>query len=217
MRKSAGQMMASVLRDRKGVLLDFMEEVATINAESYCAALGRLRLASQRQRPGLLTTGILFLHDNVGTTRSPTTVAALQVDTSHVDDTAQIWPQVFTTSFRLIRISFWQPYSADLAPSDFHIRPTVKDYLSDHKFASDDNVKTTVAKWLKSQGTEFCETEINKPAPRLDKCHNLVRSVLKIKVVSIDNTCYLFLFKLVIYTLQYMCCKVIFGLPLVSL
>ena len=104
-----------------------------------------------------------------------------------------------------------------MAPSDFHIRPAVKHYLSGHKFASDDDVKTSVTKWLKSQGTEFNETEINKLAPRLDKCRILGRSALKIEVVSIDNTCYVFLLKLVIYTLRYMCCKLIFVPPLVSL
>jgi len=87
-----------------------------------------------------------------------------------------------------------------MAPSDFHIRPAVKDYLSGDMFASDDDVKTAVTKWLQSQGTEFCETEINKLAQRPDKCRILGRSVLKIKLVSTDNTCYLFLFKLIIYT-----------------
>jgi hypothetical protein len=71
MRKS-GKVMASVLKNRKGVLFDFMEKGTTINAASYCEILERLQVISQRQRPGLLTTGILLLHDNVGTpTPSP--------------------------------------------------------------------------------------------------------------------------------------------------
>jgi len=88
--------------------------------------------------------------------------------------------------------SEWLPYIADLAPSDFHKRPAVKDYLSGNMFASDDDMKTAVTKWLQSQGTDFCETEINKLVSRLDKCRILGRSVLKVKLVSIDNTCYLF-------------------------
>lgn len=39
---------------------------------------------------------------------------------------------------------FGQHNSADLAPSDFHIRSAVKNCLSGHKFASDDDVKTFV-------------------------------------------------------------------------
>jgi len=73
MRRSAGKMMASVLRDRKGVLLDFVEKGTTINAASYSATLGRLRVTIQRQRPSLLTTGVLLLHDKVGTPRPPST------------------------------------------------------------------------------------------------------------------------------------------------
>jgi hypothetical protein len=60
---------------------------------------------------------------------------------------------------------FWPPYSADLAPSDFHICLAVKDYLSGHKFASDEDIKTFVMKWLKSQDTEFYEAEVNKLIP----------------------------------------------------
>jgi hypothetical protein len=80
-------MMASVLRDCKYVLLDFMEKGTTINAASYCATLGRLRLTIQRQRPSLLTTGVLLLQDEVETPAplqrrdSNATLAALQVDT----------------------------------------------------------------------------------------------------------------------------------------
>ena len=58
MRKSAGKMMASVLRDSKVVLLDFMEEGTTLNAAPYCETLERLRVTSERQRPGLLATGV---------------------------------------------------------------------------------------------------------------------------------------------------------------
>lgn len=65
------------------------------------------------------------------------------------------------------------PYSPDLAPSDFHLFPALKDHLADHKFASEDNVKTVVTRWLKSQSTELYEAGINKLVPRLDKCLNL--------------------------------------------
>jgi histone-lysine N-methyltransferase SETMAR len=47
------------------------------------------------------------------------------------------------------------PWRPDLAPSDFHLFPALKDHLSGHKLASDDDVKTAVASWSKSQGTEF--------------------------------------------------------------
>jgi hypothetical protein len=71
MRKSAGKMMASELRVRNGVLLAFMEKDTTLNAASYCETLARLRVTSRRQRPDLLTTGVLLLRDNVGTPPCP--------------------------------------------------------------------------------------------------------------------------------------------------
>ena len=83
--------------------------------------------------------------------------------------TAQILCQVTFTSFPLLRL-----------------------ILLATNFASDDNVKTIVTRWLKSQGTEFYEASINKLVPWLDKCLNLGKTVLKNKVISIDNTCYLF-------------------------
>ena len=154
MGKSAGKLMATVFWDHKGVLLvDFMERGTTINAGSYCATLERLRAAIKRKRPGLLTTGVLLLHDNAR-------------------------PHVATETQQLLQRFKWTilehpPYSPDLAPSDFHLFLALKDHLSGHKFTSDDDVKTAVTRWLKSQGAEFYETGINKLVPRLDKCLNL--------------------------------------------
>jgi len=54
-------------------------------------------------------------------------------------------------------MSEYLPCGPDLAPSDFHLFPALKDQLSGHKFVSDDNVKTAVTRPLKSQGAEFHE------------------------------------------------------------
>jgi hypothetical protein len=52
---STRKIMAMVFWDRKGVLLvEFMPQGTTINAESYCATLRRLRCTIQRRRRGLL-------------------------------------------------------------------------------------------------------------------------------------------------------------------
>jgi hypothetical protein len=64
-------------------------------------------------------------------------------------------------------------YSPDVALSDFHLFPALKDHLPGHKFASNDGVKTAFMRWLKSQGTEFYKAGINKLVPQLDKCLNL--------------------------------------------
>jgi histone-lysine N-methyltransferase SETMAR len=67
---------------------------------------------------------------------------------------------------QLLQRSWWAilehpPYSPDLAPSDFHLFPALKDHLSGQRFAKD-GVKAAVTRWLKSQDTEFNEARINK-------------------------------------------------------
>jgi histone-lysine N-methyltransferase SETMAR len=124
----------------------------TLNAVSYCATLERFQAAIKRH-PGLLTTGVLLLNNN---TR----------------------PHIATAIQQLLQRFRWTvlehlPYSPDLAPSDLHLFPALKDHLSGHKFSSDNDVKTAVTKWLKSQGTEFYEAGINKLVPRQDKCLSL--------------------------------------------
>lgn len=106
-RKSAGRMMISVLRVRKGVLLDFMEKGTTLNAASYCETLERLRVTRQRQRPGLLTTGVLLLYDKVAS--APHTVSDV-------------------TLIQLLQRFKWillehQPCRLDLAPSVYYTLP----------------------------------------------------------------------------------------------
>lgn len=72
-----------------------------------------------------------------------------------------------------------QPYSLDLAPSDFQVFPAIKDRLSDHKLAGEEDVKTSVTRWFISGCPEFYEAGINTLAPRLDKCLNLGRNYVE--------------------------------------
>lgn len=105
--KSAGKVMARVLWDRKAVLLvDFMEKGTKINAASYCASLELLRAAIKRQRLGLLTTGVLLLHDNA-------------------------LPHVATATQQLLHCVRWtileySPYSPDLVQNDSQLFPTLR-------------------------------------------------------------------------------------------
>ncbi|GBM89231.1 hypothetical protein AVEN_53944-1 [Araneus ventricosus] len=46
------------------LLVDFYTCGATMNAASYCATLGWLHKAFRRKRRGLLSKGVLLLHDN---------------------------------------------------------------------------------------------------------------------------------------------------------
>jgi hypothetical protein len=62
---SPRKLMASVLWDRKGVLMvEFMQQRTTATSEVNCEALKKLRRAIQNKRCGMLTHGVVLLHDN---------------------------------------------------------------------------------------------------------------------------------------------------------
>ena len=59
------KIMATVFWDQKGVLLvKCLERGATINADAYYKTLKKLRRVIQNKRHGMLSSGIVFLHDN---------------------------------------------------------------------------------------------------------------------------------------------------------
>ncbi|KFM72676.1 Histone-lysine N-methyltransferase SETMAR, partial [Stegodyphus mimosarum] len=62
---SSQKIMCTVFWDRKGVLLtEFLPRGETINAARYCETLTKLRCAIQNERRGMLSKGIVLLHDN---------------------------------------------------------------------------------------------------------------------------------------------------------
>lgn len=59
------KLMATVFWDQTGVLLtEFNERGTTITSSSYCDTLQQLRRAIQNKRRGMLSSGIVCLHDN---------------------------------------------------------------------------------------------------------------------------------------------------------
>lgn len=150
---SQRKIMASVFWDRHGVLLvDFMQRGTTINAEAYCQTLRKLRRAIQNKRRGMLTKGIVLLHDNAR-------------------------PHTAGQTRDLLDSFGWEvldhpPYSPDLAPSDYHLFLHLKRHLSGNHYNDDDDVKTAVNSWLSEQAASFYEEGILKLVKRYDKCLN---------------------------------------------
>jgi histone-lysine N-methyltransferase SETMAR len=64
-------------------------------------------------------------------------------------------------------------YSPDLAPSDFHLFPKLKEFLGGKRMETDGEDKETVTAWLNGLAVEFCDEGIVKLLSRLDKCLNL--------------------------------------------
>jgi histone-lysine N-methyltransferase SETMAR len=152
--QSAGKVMATVFWDVHGVLLvEFQERGQTVNAASYCALLERLKQAILRKRRGLMTKGVILLHDNA----RPHTARLTQATIDNLG----------------IEVLPHPPYSPDLAPSDYHLFGPMKKMLGGQKFASDPEVQEAVRGWLAKQPPTFFSTGIQKLVARWDKCLNV--------------------------------------------
>lgn len=151
---SARKIMCTVFWDRKGLLLvDFLPRGETINSERYCGTLQKLRRAIQNKRRGMLSKGIILLHDNAR-------------------------PHAANRTQALIRSFGWEqldhpPYSPDLAPSDYHLFLHLKQHLGGQRHDNDDDVKMTVMQWLTKQAADFFEEGLQKLIVRYDKCLNI--------------------------------------------
>jgi len=63
--KSAGNFLALIFWDQDGILLiDCIPKCQTINAEYYSSLLVQLKDILKERRHGIVTKGVLFLHDN---------------------------------------------------------------------------------------------------------------------------------------------------------
>ena len=146
--QSAGKVMEIVFLDSVGmILVDFMSKEATINSDiySYIDTLKKLKKRTQKIQPALKMSKVLLQHDNAR---------------------PHISPKPVRSSASLARQQFHIPhisnplYSPDLAPSEFHLFRSLKVSLRTRHFSSDEEIKTAVRKWLKTQSVEFYNKEI---------------------------------------------------------
>ena len=105
--KSAGKVLASIFWDQDGTLLiDYLSRGQIINAEYYSSLLVELKDILKEKRREIITKGILFLHEN-----APAHLAlATQKKLTYLDFQCLDHP----------------PYSLDMAPSDYHLFPGLK-------------------------------------------------------------------------------------------
>jgi Transposase. len=146
--------MCAMFLGRKGVLLvDFLPHGNIINSLAYCETLKKLRCAIQNKRRGMLSNGIVLLHDNIH---------------SH----AANGTQDLITSFGWEQFDHL-PYSPDLAPSDYYMFLHLKNHLGGHCHDDDDSIKTTVLQWLSHQAANFYDEGIKILVFRYDNCLNI--------------------------------------------
>jgi len=134
---SARKVMFKVFWDSQGVLLEhYLERGTTVNSVGYSEMLStELKPAIRTKRRGLLSSGVLLLHDNA---RPHTAIHTLQT---------------------LVKLGFTvlehRAYSPDLAPSDYHLFGPLKEALSGRRFTSDEEVQEAVHEWLAAQPKTF--------------------------------------------------------------
>ena len=145
------KVMLTFFFDYRGPLLvEFLGQGMTINAARYCSTLDALKAKIKSKRPGLLTQGVILLHDNARPHLARTTVATM-------------------AKFRW-EILKHPPYSPDMSPCDFHVFGPLKKHLKGRRFASDEEVQEEVADWIASRPREFWEQGISSLVKQWSSC-----------------------------------------------
>ncbi|GBM89645.1 hypothetical protein AVEN_260664-1 [Araneus ventricosus] len=117
-----------------------------INAAVYCRTLRRLRR-------DILTSGVLLIHDNARPHSTAVTQQLLQQFKWDASD--------------------HPVYSPDIATSDFHLFPQLKNWLGGPSFQKNEEIQSKVKAHFISLVTTFFEKGIGNLAHRYHKCLNL--------------------------------------------
>lgn len=148
---SAGKVMATIFWDSKGILLvDYKDKGTTITGAYYADVLRSVREAIKEKRRGLLSKGVLLLHDNAPVHKSRVAMAALtECGFEELDH---------------------PPYSPDLAPSDYFLFPNLKRDLRGQRFPDDESLKAAVDAHFSTKEENYFQLGMGKLFERADKC-----------------------------------------------
>ena len=134
--RSAGKRMASVFWDRKGILLiDWLPQNHSINAQYYCQLLLNLKEKIKQERRGKLSKGVLLLHDNA----RPHTANQTQTTLQAIKFESLPHP----------------PYSPDLAPSDYWLFAEMAKEARGHKWSNIQELSGALGRWAKATQKEW--------------------------------------------------------------
>ena len=140
-------------------MVDYLPKGETITGKYYANLLRQLRDKIKPQRPGMLTKGVLFHHDDAPVHTSLAAVATIR-----------------ECGYELLPHPL---YSPDLAPSDFHLFPNLKNYLSGEKYETNDDVISAVDAYFGGLDEPFFSTGITALQHRWKKCVNLQRDYVE--------------------------------------
>ncbi|XP_037572224.1 histone-lysine N-methyltransferase SETMAR-like [Dermacentor silvarum] len=122
---SAGKVLLTAFFDVRGLLLvEFLEHRRTINSDVKCETLRRLGRSIKNKILGLLTEGVVLLHDNARPHVSRVTDAEL-------------------AKFKWEQLDH-SPYSPDMSPCDFNVFGPLKKHLKRKRFNLANELKDAV-------------------------------------------------------------------------
>jgi histone-lysine N-methyltransferase SETMAR len=131
------------------ILTDSMERGTAINSERYTESLNKLKKRFKTVRN---ENHAILQHDSATPHTSARTRDAIE---------RLGFPSCFIPP---------PPYSPNLAPSDFHLFPKLKERLRGQNFGSDEEVKSAVRKYFHEQNSEFYKNGFQKLVYRWRKC-----------------------------------------------
>jgi transposase len=104
-------------------------------------------------RRGMLTKGIILLHENA-------------------------WPHTVARTNALIKFFNWKifyhpSYSPDLVPIDYHLFTKMKVWLDTQCFHTNEELMVGVKNWLHNLAAPFFDEELQKLVSQYDKCLNV--------------------------------------------
>jgi hypothetical protein len=128
-----------------GLMVEFMQQGTIITSEVYCKILKKLCRAIQNIRYGMMTCGVVLLHDNV----HPHTAARTQALLEHFD-----W-ELFDHP----------PHSSDLTLRGYHLFTYLRNWLRSQNFNNNEKLMEGVKTWLSSEVADFFDIGMQEPIP----------------------------------------------------
>ena len=152
---SAGKVMATVFWDVTGIIhIEYMLKGTTITGESYATLLEKVAHKLRESRSHLQRKTIILHHDNAPAHKS-----------------AKVTAKIEELGIRTLP---HPPYSPDLAPSDYFLFGSLKNFLAGNRFSSEEEVIYAVNDYFRTKTSDYFSAGIKALPDRWIRCIELL-------------------------------------------
>ena len=130
-----------------------MASGTTITSEVYRETLNKLQRLIPNKRHGMLTKGIILLHDNASSHTAARINASIKLFNWDIFD--------------------HPPYSPELTPSVYHFFTKMKVWLATQHFHTNEDLMDGVNNWMHNLAAPFFDEGLQKLVSQYDKCLNV--------------------------------------------